>query len=130
MKPEPPAFWLTNFSKRNVSLADLNLTVKALSSINLLDKRHYDYTLEQLEKSKTSGSIFSKRNALTVRQMAPIVTKMNIPFDRETFIPTRERSTFSIKEEYYDELNLSDEDFAKENADIVVLDTKPLPPKV
>lgn len=130
MKPELPAFWLTNFSNRNVSLADLNLTVKAFSSINLLDKKHYDYTLEQLEKSRKEGSIFAKRTMLKVREVAPIVTKMNVPFDRETFIPTRERSTFSIKEEHYDELNLSDEDFAKENADIVALDTKPLPPKV
>jgi hypothetical protein len=130
MKQEPPAFWLTNFTKRNVSLADLNLTVKAFSSVNLLDKKHYDYTLEQLIKSATQGSIFKKNNMLAVRQVAPVVIKMNVPFDRETFIPSRERSTFSIKEENYDELNVSDEEFAKENADLVVLDDKTLATKV
>lgn len=130
MKQELPTFWLTNFSKRNVSLADLNLTIKAFSSVNLLDKKHYSYTLDQLVKSANEGSIFKKQSMLVVRQTAPTVIKMNIPFDRETFIPSRERSLYSIKEENYDELNVSDEDFAKENADIVALDAKPLVTKV
>lgn len=119
MKPELPTFWLTNFSKRNVSLADLNLTIKAFSSINLLDTRHYSYTLEQLLKSEAEGSIFKKQSLVKRRQIAPTVIKMNVPFIKETFIPSRERSIFVIKEENYDELNVSDEDFAKDNADLM-----------
>lgn len=126
MTIESPAFWLTNFSGMNVSLTDLNLTVKAYSSVNLLDKKHYQYTLEQLEKSAESGSIFKKKGKLIVRKIAPEVLKANIPLTRETFIPTRERSTLAIKEEHYEELNVSDEDFAKENADTAEMDTKPL----
>lgn len=131
------SFWITNLSNRNVSLTDLNLTVKAYTSVNLLDKKHYQYTLEQLESSKTSGSIFKKRKMIVVRQVAPKINKAHMPFLQETFIPSRERSTFSIKEEYYEELNVSTDDiradeerFARENADIVELDAQPLLKKV
>jgi hypothetical protein len=126
MKTEAPTFWLTNISNRNVSLTDLNLTVKAYSSINLLDQKHYKYNLNQLLKSAESGSLFKKRDKLVIRKVAPEILKANVPLNRETFIPSRERSLLVIKEENYEELNISDEQFAKENADIVELDTKPL----
>lgn len=125
------SFWITNISKMNVSLADLNLTVKAFSSVNLLDKRHYQYTLEQLEKSVESGSIFKKSDKIVVRKLAPEVLKANVPLNRDVFIPSRERSTLNIKEEHYKELDISDtrqseEEFARENADTAEMDTRPL----
>lgn len=136
MKKESPTFWVTNISPMNVSLADLNLTIKAYSSVNLLDKKHYQYTLEQLIKSVEAGSIFKKRDKIVVRKIAPEILKANVPLTRETFIPTRERSLLSIKEENYEELNLSeadqkksDEEFAKANADLADADSKPLPQK-
>jgi len=115
-------FWITNISNRNVSLTDLALTIKAFSSINLLNNKHYSYSLEQLQKSVTSGSLSKKRDKLVVRQLAPTIIKKNIAFDRESMIPTRERSLYSIKEEHYEELAVSDEDFAKENADTAQID--------
>jgi hypothetical protein len=115
-------FWITNISNRNVSLTDLALTIKALSSVNLLDNKHYNYSLEQLQKSASSGSLSKKRDKLVVRQLAPTIIKKNIIFDRESMIPTRERSLYSIKEEHYEELAVSDEDFAKENADTAQID--------
>jgi hypothetical protein len=130
MKTDLITFWLTNISNRNISLADLNLTVNSFTSINLMDKKHYQYTIDQLQKSVTSGSIFSKRNKLVIRKIAPTILKMNIPLLKETFIETRARSIYSIKEENYEELNISDEQFAKDNADIVELDEKPLLKKV
>lgn len=123
-------FWVTNFSSKNVSLADLNLTIRAFTSVNLLDIKHYQYTLAQLQKSAESGSIFNKRDKLTVREVAPEMIKSSISFIRETVIPSRNRSVYSIKEENYEELNVSDEEFAKENADIIDLDGKPLLKKV
>jgi hypothetical protein len=126
MKIAQPTFWVTNISARNVSLADLNLTIKAYSSVNLLDKRHYQYTAEQLTKSVESGSIWKKRDKIIVRKLEPEIFKANVPMTRETFIPSRERSVLVIKEEKYEELNVSDEDFAKENADTAELDTMPL----
>jgi hypothetical protein len=112
-------FWLTNLCNRNVSLYDLNLTIKAFSSINLMDKRHYNYSLEELEKSAASGSIFKKRKMLSVRKVEPTVIKMNIPMVEEVYIPSRERSVFEIKEENYEELLVSDEDFANQNAEMI-----------
>jgi hypothetical protein len=116
------AFWITNISNRNVSLADLNLTIKAFSSVNLLDGKHYSYSLERLLASASSGSLAKKKDKLVVRQIAPELTRKNVVINRETAIPSRERSTYSIKEEKYEELNISDEDFAKENADTAQMD--------
>lgn len=113
------SFWLTNLCNRNVSLADLNVTIKAFSSVNLLDNRHYSYTLEELEKSAKSGLIFKKRNILSVRKVPPVMIKMNIPIVQEAIIPSRERSVLVIKEENYEELSVSDEEFANQNADMI-----------
>lgn len=111
-------FWVTNISKRNVSLADLNVTIKALSSVNLLDDKHYHYTLDQLQKSATTGSLFKKRHFLSVRKVEPEIIKMNIPLINETYIQTRQRSVLEIQEKLYEELSLTDEQFASENSDL------------
>ena len=132
MKKAPiPPFWVTNVSNRNVSLTDLNLTIKAFSSVNLMDIKHYDYTREQLEKSASSGSIFLKKRMLVVRKEAPIVIETSVSMSRETFIPGRQRSTLNIKEEQYEELRVEseqhaeEEKFAAENADLAQMDTIP-----
>jgi len=119
-----PSFWVTNMSKMNVSLSDLNLTIKAFTTINLLDQKHYSYTLDQLLTSATKGSLAKKKDKLVIRQVAPEYSKKNVLLDRETFIPTRERSLFNIKEEKYEELEVSDEDFAKDNADTADMDSQ------
>lgn len=125
MKKEA-TFWIANLCNRNVSLADLNLTVPAWRSINLLDKKHYSYTLEQLQKSATSGSIFAKRDKIKVRHNPPEVIQPNIPFLKETYIPTRERSILVLKEDRYEELEFDDkkqeEHYAEENAEFAGMD--------
>jgi len=128
MKSKGPEFWITNISNRNVSLADLNLTIKAFSSVNLLDKKHYQYTLEQVQQSAATGSLAAKCDKVVVRKNPPEINKKNTNIDRESHIPSRQRSIFSIKEEYYEELSLSDDEYAKENADLAEMDaTKPTP---
>ena len=87
-----------------------------------MDDKHYNYSIEQLQASANSGSLSKKRNKLVIRQFAPLKTQSNIALDREVSIPTRERSLYSIKEEHYEELVISDEDFAKENADTAQID--------
>ena len=111
MKSAPPSFWVTNISNRNVSLADLALTIKAFCTVNLLDKKHYQYTIDQLEKSKINGSISAKRDKIVCRENAPKVEKISIPIQKEDIIPSRERSVYSIKEEYYEELNVTDDEY-------------------
>jgi hypothetical protein len=118
-KKDKISFWVTNICNRNVSLADLNLTIKAFSSVNLLDKKHYSYTLEQLQKSANNGSMFKKKHIISVRKVDPVVLRMNIPLSAETYIPNRQRSVLEIKEENYEELNVSDEQFAAENSDMI-----------
>lgn len=122
-----PDFWVTNTSNRNVSLSDLALTIPAYRTVNLMDTRHYSYTIEQLKKSEESGSIFRKRSMISVRK-----TELKMPSGKyidhsivegkikvsKDVIPSRQRSTVVIKEEKYDELQVSDEDFASENADL------------
>ena len=134
MKKENKSFWLTNISNRNVSLSDLNLTIKSMSSVNLLDSKHYKYTLEELQKSLNSGSVYSKRDKIFKRDFAPNSVQSKMSIVHESFIPSRERSVFVVKEEKYDELEISnqfvaDEKFAEENIEIVELDNVPIKSK-
>lgn len=123
-------FWVTNMSSMNVTLADLALNIRAFSTVNLLDKRHYKYTLEQLLKSKESGSLFKKRDKIVVRDIPPPDPEKNkTPIVYSSIIPDRARSLYQIEEEEYDELKVSEEDqktqdeiFAKENADLAEID--------
>jgi len=130
MKTKEQTFWVTNVSAMNVTLADLALNIKAFSTVNLLDKKHYKYTLEQLLKSKESGSLFKKRDKIVVRHIPPPDPEKNkVPIVYGAIIPDRMRSLFQIEEQEYDELKVSEEDqkkqdeiFAKENADLVEID--------
>src|SRR5271166_4889483 len=92
------SFWVSNISSRNVTLSDLALNIRAFSTVNLLDKKHYQYTLDRLVKSRTSGSIFSKRDKIKVRESAPIIIKETVPFMQDAVMPSRERSILQIKE--------------------------------
>lgn len=136
MAQSKESFWITNISNRNVTLSDLNLNVKAYCSINLLDSKHYKYTMSQLIASSTSGSIFKKKSKILLREQAPETEKPSMLFNRDNHIPSRERSVLVIKEESYEELSVGDnkfaeeEKFARENADIADMDTKPIFVKV
>ena len=110
----------------NVGLSDLNLTVKAFTSVNLLDKKHYSYTIEEIEKSAKDGSLAKKKKKIAKREIAPEIIKISMSFLQDTYIPSRERSVYEIKETKYEELNITDEQFAEENAETADLDTKPL----
>ena len=129
MKTLPkPEFWVTNFSPRNVTLADLALNIKAFTTVNLLDKKHYNYTMEQLIKSRDSGSIYNKRDKIKPRLKAPPqIEEARLPVLLEATIPSRARSILSITEVEYDELKVSedketqrklDEEYANESADL------------
>ena len=119
-------YWVTNISKMNVGLSDLNLTIKALSSVNLLDKKHYSYTLEQLELSRLQGSIAKKKDKIFVREIPPEIKKKETAFIRDAIMPNREKSIFDVKTIQYEELNLTDEQFADENAETAELDRQPM----
>jgi hypothetical protein len=79
-----------------------------------------------LEKSHQSGSLFKKRDKLVKRRVAPIIKETKTDIDREATIPSRERSVLEIKEEEYEELQITNEEFASENADLIDLDNRPV----
>ena len=114
----------------NVTLADLALNIRAFSTVNLLDQKHYKYTIDQLLKSKESGSLFKKRNKIVVRDVPPPDPEKNrIQIVYGSIIPDRARSLYRVNEEEYEELKVSEEDqkkqdeiYAKENADLAEFD--------
>lgn len=109
-------FWITNISNKNIILADLNLTINAYKSVNLLSK-HYHFTLEEIERSVKSGSLFKRKDKIKIRETAPKEEHIFIKEDKNTIIPERTKSIYFVKEEHYEELDISDEKFAEENAD-------------
>lgn len=109
-------FWIINITKLNISLADLNVTIKPYSSINLLDIKHYSLTKDQLDKSLKSGSLYNKRDKVKLRNGSPKVNKINLVMSKD-IMPTRERSLYNIKEEYYEELNLDDDKYMEESVE-------------
>ena len=106
------SFWVINISKQNVCLADLGLTVPVGRSMDLLDKRHFSYTLEQLKKSHESGSLYKKQKKVLVRNKpSEIPVKPGVYISKQP-IPSRHRSAVKVEEPKYEELNFSDERFA------------------
>lgn len=110
-------FWITNISKKAINLYDIGITIMPMTSLNLLDSKHYRLTLEQLEKSAKSGSIALKSNYVVVRAVPPDAKKNYLPFDKNAIMPTRHRSAVENEDIKYEELNISDEKYAEENSD-------------
>jgi hypothetical protein len=109
-------FWVSNVSNRDVSLRDLALTIKSRNHVNLLDSRHYSYTLEQLEKSALDGSLHKKSNMLKVRKVAPPepikkVLQKSTEFIQKT---TSSYSLVKIEDPHYEELDVSEIDFVNQ----------------
>lgn len=114
-------FWITNISKMNVCLRDLNLTVKARSSINLMDLKHYRYTLEQLQKSAESGSLYRKSDKIKVCNVAPTFRSKRIQLSKEPLARINNPlfSTATVVEEKFEELLDNDIEMASDIADII-----------
>ena len=112
-------FWLTNMTNRIISLPDLCVSIKPYSSVNLLDKKHYKYSVEELEKSLESGSIYKKRDKIALRKIPPQTEKKQILITENPSFPLKERSIVPSNEVQYEELNVSDEDFANENSELI-----------
>ena len=124
-------FWVTNISKCDVSLADLKLNIRRGTRKNLLDPKHFSYTLEALEKSRTSGSLYAKRDKIKVSYIAPEPAVKPGVYIAKIFTSgtpeiigknvvvseprlTTARSQLKIVEKEYEELVLSDEKYAEE----------------
>jgi hypothetical protein len=120
---EEDALWITNISKKAIHLSDLNVVIRPFTSLNLIDKRHSDLTRAQVEKSEKSGSLCRYKNYVVVRKIAPgIEPKMYLPFDKDAVFPTKHRSTVEPDNVKYEELEVSDDSFAADNAELAEAD--------
>jgi hypothetical protein len=112
------AFWITNITKKAIHLGDIGIVIQPMRSLNLLDTKHNSLTRAQLEKSAQSGSLFKKSNAVVVRKVAPgIVPKTYIPLKEDAIFPTKYHSSVELDNIKYEELEISDDAFAEENAE-------------
>lgn len=111
-------FWITNITKMNVCLSDLRLTVPARRSMNLLDEKHFYYTLEQLEQSAKDGSLFRKNDRIKVRKVPPPEEKnfSGIYISKEPLFLAQKNlhSQVVIEEPKFEELEISETEFADE----------------
>jgi hypothetical protein len=119
-----PELWITNISKMNVTLRDLNISIPAMRSVNLISKRN-GFKIEAVEKSIASGSIYAKRNKIKVRKVAPEPIKRTLEVSKEPLYTSENvlQSQVVIDNPQYEELNISDEQFFDEltNEDIHVI---------
>lgn len=116
-KTKENEFWVSNISDRNVTVRDLGISLRSRSNVNLLDSKHYSFTLEQLKLSAESGSLFAKSDKLKVRQMAP--EQLILPGPTLSKMPrfiaqNTARTGIVVEEQKFEELNISDEKMADE----------------
>lgn len=117
--------WVKNISDRDVSLTDLNLTIKSNKSINLLDSKRYHLTEEQINNSLKSGSLYKKSSKIKLLANPPNINKSLMQIMPKTSIPTRARSGIPIIAPNYTELEISDDAFAEELAETAEQDRQP-----
>ena len=118
MEDDPVEYWITNITylngkknRMNILLADLQIMIRSGESKNLLDKKHFSYTLDQINKSAESGSLYKKRDKIKIRKVAPkvIVVPGVYLVDMPNFIKPL-RSQVEIIEPKYEELEISAEE--------------------
>lgn len=67
---QPKQFWITNISKIIITIADLDVVIYPWRSLNIA-KKGFNLTHEQLEASKTSGSLFKLKKHLIISDNPP-----------------------------------------------------------
>jgi len=121
-----PEFWLINKSfKKDVSVGDLRITIKSGEKKNLLSN-HYNFSIEQLKASATTGSIHKKSDMLCVREIEPVshIKPMLKEVDKRRVLVPLRNPIQKIDAERYEELDfedefmgMSEEQFAADQAD-------------
>lgn len=120
------SFWITNISKKDITLEDLNCVVRSFTSINLLDSKHYNITEQQIKNSLEAGSLKKKNHLVKPRITAPEKEKPISIITEPTTMPTRAKALIELKSKNFDnELDITDDEFANELADTAEEDRKP-----
>lgn len=110
-----PAFFVINVSDRNVCLSDLALTVPAGRCYDLLND-NFSFTIEQLKASLKDGSLYRKRDKIKIGKGRPQTVEVGQREVSEYPIITRNRSAVKVDEPVFEDLVISDDDYANEMA--------------
>lgn len=105
-----------------VSLGDLRLSIPPGKSYNLLDSKHFNYTLEQLEASASCGSLKAKSDKIKRRPPPNLFKKPERTIEFATDLLITRRKSLVIAEEFrldelpslHDDQMMSDTKFAEE----------------
>ena len=121
--------WVTNLTKMKIVLGDLKLTLQPYKTLDILDKRHSNLTLEEVAKSIQSGSIYKKwqEKKISFREKAPTpkndkkieLSKVSFPYKYRQYSPV-EQKVFS---EF--DLDFDTDKFAELNADASEIEHEP-----
>ena len=131
LPPTDKQLWVTNIStQKDISIDDLRVKVPRCRSVNLLDRRHYSFTEDQIRKSLESGSLKRKAAILKVREGAPVTEKKKIDWQKKPRVLRKARNNVEIEAPKYEELDFEDETeaetaFAAEQAEADFADTAP-----
>lgn len=129
--------WITNINRfQDITISDLNLTLRRGSSVNILAKKKnglslYNLTRAQIDKSIKTGSVFKKSQYIKVREVAPEIFEKRIysaqVLDKSSLRTVRKPP--EIEQIDFPDLDLeegSEEEFAAENADMDAADRSPV----
>lgn len=109
-----PEFWITNISKRGITLHDLNITLMPGNSCNLLDYAHFRLTKQQIRNSLESGSLFQKKKSVIVRKFAPKKEGPRQILISENPLIGARKNAVDVKTINYEELEINDDQYLKE----------------
>lgn len=118
-------FWLFNISKRIISIPELGFHIHPGRKHNLLDSKHFYYTLDELINCYKYGTIAKHKKELLVKltneknSVNKKLTDHRIIKISEVPMVTRFKMSLDLKEEKFEELEFireSDEKFAEEFA--------------
>lgn len=121
--------WVTNITKFKIIISDLKLTLYPNKTLDILDERHSNFTIEQVAKSIESGSILKKFNEKKIifKQTSPKPeVEKKIEISKVSF-PYKYRQSSPVEQKYFKEFDLDfDSDkFAELNADIAEIEHEP-----
>ena len=120
IKEVPQEFWITNISKQAIALADLGIDIIPMTSINLLSNALPD-------NARTSHTTRNRRfhlqaaHSIIVRKVPPQNARKLTAFNpaepifdpKGSAIFSRAHSTVKVEEKHYEELAITDEQYAE-----------------
>lgn len=98
-------FYVTNISKCDMNLYDLGITVRSMTTINLLSRKSI-ITKQQLLESCLNGSISKnvKTNMLIIKLNAPKIEKKTLE-KANVFLNSRVKTAFKIEKKEISEIS-------------------------